>query len=205
MQFKCSMFIHNLADTWNVPDPPTKSSQDPIDMWLMHWLLLWFVSLICVKTNGWIRKTMSNYDQISPPKSSDSFFRNDLGCLMENTCFMQSCTIIVHAWNRMIIQTNGAVKVLLTAPATPPAKSCEIVPIFQCCTNSRTYLFTPLSTPCWSYFEFFKDWVGPTTVLSGVETSLPPQHSPCLQNSNETTHQWLLHSAFLPSLMAIHD
>jgi len=59
----------------------------------------------------------------------------------------------------MVSLASGAVQVLLNAPATPPARSCEIVPI--CfgggCTNFRTppSTATPtLASICISWFRF---------------------------------------------------
>ena len=57
---------------------------------------------------------------------------------------MQRCkkhkTNELSTWKSMVSLASGAVQVLLRAPATPPARSCEIVPIWDCfcCANFLT-------------------------------------------------------------------
>ena len=75
----------------------------------------------------------------------------------------------------MVSLASGAVQVLLSAPATPPARSCETVPI--CfgggCTNFRTppSTATPtLASICISWFRFFAFLFSFTTFSNQTST-----------------------------------
>lgn len=56
---------------------------------------------------------------------------------------------ITPTWKRIVRRASGAVQVLLTAPATPPARSCETVPICDCWCCNDLFCCATTTTPPW--------------------------------------------------------